>query len=293
MHLALLAVQMSFGGFHVIGKLILTELTPLQLAGIRVLVATPVRMLMAWRRDRCLPERRDLLALAGLGVLGVFLNQVLFVVGLQYTTATNAAILMASIPVFAVAVAAVLRIEPIGRRRLAGITLAVAGALVVLRPTQLSIGTGVFLGNLLILINCFSYSLFLVLHRPILERVPWRTTIAWSFLFGSLGVLAVSAGDMSRLDPATLSPVAWAGLVYIILMPTIFAYSVNTGAVKRSSAGLTAAYTTAQPLFAAVLASWILGETLGWREALGFLLIAAGLWWVSRSRLRVPPTAPD
>ncbi len=281
-HLALLAVQASFGGFHVIGKLVLGELTPLQLAGLRVALATPVLLLLAWRRDRCLPRPSDLPTLAGLGMLGVFLNQVLFIIGLQYTTATNAAILMASIPVFAVAVAAAMRIEPMGRRRLAGIALAVAGALVVLGPTQLSLGQGVFLGNLLILLNCLSYSVFLVLHRPVLERLPWRTTIAWSFLFGGMAVLAVAAVDLSRLQPTTLSPTAWAGLAYIVAMPTLFSYSVNTWAVKRSSAALTAAYTTAQPLFAALLASWILGERLGWQEAVGFLLIAAGLFWVSR-----------
>ncbi len=291
-HVALLAVQMSFGGFHVVAKILLDELTPLALAGIRVGIATPILLLLAWYSDRCLPKRGDLPMLALLGLLGVFLNQVLFIVGLQFTTATNAAILMPSIPVFAVAVAALLRIEAIGWRRLLGIALAVTGALVVLGPGRLSSSSSVALGNLLILLNCLSYATFLVLQRPLLERLPWRTTIAWAFLFGSAGVLAVASFDLARLEPAAISASTWAGIAYIVALPTVFSYAVNTWAVKRSSPSMAATYTTAQPLFAATLASWFLGELLGWREAVGFLLIAAGLLRVSWRR-RDPLPVPD
>lgn len=291
-HVALLAVQMSFGGFHVVAKILLDELTPLALAGIRVGIATPILLLLAWYSDRCLPKRGDLPMLALLGLLGVFLNQVLFIVGLQFTTATNAAILMPSIPVFAVAVAALLRIEAIGWRRLLGIALAVTGALVVLGPGRLSSSSSVALGNLLILLNCLSYATFLVLQRPLLERLPWRTTIAWAFLFGSAGVLAVASFDLARLEPAAISASTWAGIAYIVALPTVFSYAVNTWAVKRSSPSMAATYTTAQPLFAATLASWFLSELLGWREAVGFLLIAAGLLRVSWRR-RDPLPVPD
>lgn len=290
-HLALLAVQTSFGGFHVVAKILLDDLPPLALAGLRVASATPLLLLLAWRTDRCLPRRSDLPMLALLGLLGVFLNQVLFILGLQYTTATNAAILMPSIPVYAVAIAALLRIERIGWRRLLGIALAIAGALVVLGPGRLASSSSMVWGNLLILLNCLSYSAFLVLQRPLLERLPWRTTIAWAFLFGSVGVLLVAASDLLRLDVASISGPTWAGLAYIVALPTVFSYAVNTWAVKRSSPSLAATYTTAQPLFAATLASWFLGETLGWREGAGFLLIAAGLLrvsWRRRDTLPVP-----
>ncbi len=291
-HLALLAVQMSFGGFHVVAKTILTDLPPLALAGLRVAVATPILLLLAWRKDRCLPRRRDLPVLMLLGALGVFFNQILFILGLQYTSATNAAILMPSIPVFAVAVAALLGIERIGWRRVLGIALALLGALVLLGPSELSLASGNRFGNLLILLNCLSFATFLVLTRPVLKRLPWRTTIAWAFLFGSAPILAFAAGDLAQLDFAAVSSASWLGLAYIVALPTIFSYSVNTWAVKRSSPMLAATYTTAQPLFAALLAAWFLGERFGWGEAAGLLLIAAGLLRVSWRRLG-PAVIPD
>src|SRR6185295_336370 len=71
-HLTLLLVQLSFGGFHVVAKAALAELPPLALAAIRVSVATPILLALAWWHDRFIPRREDLPVLALLGGLGLF-----------------------------------------------------------------------------------------------------------------------------------------------------------------------------------------------------------------------------
>ena len=280
-HVTLLVVQVIFGTFHVVGKAVLYEMPPLVLAGVRVGVAAPLLAIYAWRHDRVVPRGRELLHLALLGGLGVMANQLLFVLGLQHTTATNAAILMVSVPVFTVAVAALLRVERIGPRRLLGIALAVAGAAVLLDPRRLVFGRASLVGNALILANALAYSFFLVLQRPVLQRLPWRTVIAGAFVFGGAGVLVVAWPDFAALPGAAIPPRAWAGALYIALIPTALAYAANTWAVLRSSPALVAAYNTVQPLVAAVLAAALLGERFGWAEAAGFALIAAGLFRVS------------
>lgn len=280
-HLTLLFVQLSFGGFHVVAKALLSHLSPLAMAAIRVGIATPVLLALAWRRDHAVPARRDLPILALLGGLGVFANQLLFITGLKHTTATNAAILMLSVPVFATAAAAALGVERVSAGRLLGIALSIAGALVLVNPLHFSTDPRTAQGNLLILCNGLCYALFLVLQRPVLTRLPWRTVIAWSFLFGGLGVLAVATPALAALQPSTLSVGTWLGLLYIVAFPTIFAYAASTWAIRRSSPALVAAYTTLQPLVAAGLAVAFLGERFGWVEGLGFALILGGLWLVT------------
>ena len=105
--------------------------------------------------------------------------------------------------------------------------------------------------------------------------------IAWAFLFGGGGVLLVAWPDLAALPRAHLSRATWWGVLYIALFPTAFAYAASTWAVRRSSPALVAAYSTLQPLVAAVLAAIFLGERIGWAEGAGFALIAAGLWWAS------------
>lgn len=280
-HLALLGAQLAFGGFHVVAKAALSELAPFALAGLRVALASPILLVLAWRHDRVIPKGRDLATLALLGGLGVFANQVMFISGLKFTTATNAAILMPSLPVFAVAAAAVLGIEVIGPRRLQGIALSIVGALVLVNPFRFSGGHDAAVGNVLILGNCLCYALFLVLQRPILQRLPWRTVIAGSFFLGGVATLIVAAPALAALDPARISLATWLMLAYIVLFASVFAYAANTWAVRRSSPTLVAAYTTLQPLITAVLAILFLHESLGWSEVAGFALIAAGLWRVS------------
>lgn len=281
-HVGLLAVQLSFGGFHVVAKGVLGHLDPLALVGIRVACATPVLLLWAWLHDRRLPALRDLPHLALLGLLGVFGNQVLYILGLERTQATSAAVLMPSIPVFAVAVGALLGVEAATRRRSLGVLLTVIGALVVLQPANLLDRGSEALGNTLVLINCLSYATFLVVQRPLLRRLPWRTVIAWAFLFGGTGILGVSASSLAETSFALLPAETWLGLAYIVLFPTLLSYSVATWAVKRSSPSLVAAYVTLQPIFAGTLGAVFLAEEITWRLVAGFLLILGGLALISR-----------
>jgi drug/metabolite transporter (DMT)-like permease len=285
LHLALLVVQLLFSGLHVVGKDVLAEVEPLALACLRAGFAAPALVAFAlWRRCPW-PAWRDLPVLALLGLLGVAANQVLFIQGLAYTTATNAAILMPSIPVFAAGLGALFGIERIGPRRLAGIGLAIAGALAVLDPTAFSLGDRQTIGNLLVLVNCLAFAAFLVLHRPVMRRLPWPTVIAGSFVFGALFVFAVGTPALLATDFAALSPGTLTGIAYILVFPTLIGYALNTWAVRRSSPTLVAAYTTIQPLASAALAAAFLGETFGWMEGVGFVLIAAGLWVVSRRQV--------
>lgn len=282
LHAVLLVIQLLFSGLHVVGKDVLGEVEPLTLACLRAGFAAPALVLFAlWKRCP-LPRLRDLPVLALLGLLGVAANQILFIQGLAYTTATNAAILMPSIPVFAAGLGAMFGIDRIGPRRLAGIGLAVAGALVVLDPTAFSLSNEQTLGNLLILVNCLAFAGFLVLQRPVMRRLPWPTVIAGSFVFGALFVFVVGAPTLAATDFAALSGGTLAGIAYILVFPTLIGYALNTWAVRRSSPTLVAAYTTIQPLASALLAAAFLGERFGWKEGIGFVLIAAGLWVVSR-----------
>ena len=318
-HLGLLVAQLCFGGFHVVGKAVLADLPPLALAAIRVGCAAPLMAVFAWRHDRLLPARRDLPMLALLGMLGVCGNQVLFVLGLQRTTAINCSILMPTMPVFAVLAGAAFGIERIGARRLVGVALSVAGALVLANPVHLLTGTGlgralglgpggggpgaaaagasggapasVALGNAMLIGNCICWACFLVLQRPILRRLPWRTVIAWSFVLGAVPTMVLAWPQLAALRFRAVPPLDWLGMVYIVLFATVVAYAISTWAVRRSSPALVAAYSTLQPVVATALAATFLGERLGWTEGTGFALIAAGLWRLSAGDPSTPSTA--
>lgn len=276
-YVALLFVQVTFGAFPVVGKGVLLHLSPLAVAGLRVLVAGPLLLALAWHLERVRFPRGHLKELAVLGFLGVFANQLLFILGLARTSATNAAILMPSIPVFTVLAAAALGVDRLSPRRATGVAIAVAGALVLLDPTGFFLSAGTALGDLLILLNCLAYAVYLVLQRPLLRRLPPLTVIAWAFVFGGAGVLLVAAPSLAGISLAATPPGAWVGLAYIVLIPTAVNYALNTWAIRRSSPALAATFTTLQPVVAALLGMFFLAERVGPRQLLGFALIVTGL----------------
>jgi drug/metabolite transporter (DMT)-like permease len=280
-HMALVFVQITFGAFHVLAKYTIESVPPLAVAAMRVAVSAPLLLLLARSIDRTWPSRRDHVQLALLGFLGVFSNQVLFILGLQHTTATNAAILMPSIPVFAAALALAMGIQKPSALGLAGIGLSTAGALVMLDIASFSSDGGALWGNGLIALNCLSYALYLVRQEPMLLRLRPLTVVAWAFVYGGIGTLLVSLPSLASLQPQEVPASTWWALLYIVTVPSGINYALNTWALKRSTPALVAAYTTLQPAAAALLAFLLLGEHLGAREAVGFALIVGGLFAVS------------
>jgi drug/metabolite transporter (DMT)-like permease len=286
--LALAAAQTGFALFPIFGKLALVSIPPLVIAAIRV--ASSAAMLEFVRRvspvEAIRREDRNLLVL--LSILGVSLNQVLFIVGLSLTSAINTTILISSIPAFTLATAVLLRREALTGRALAGTLLAGAGALVLLNAERFDWGSRYFRGNLLILANSLSYSLYLVLARPLLARYRAMTFTAAVFRYGALPIVVVAIPALFRFSPTAPSRGAWASLAAVVLFCTAVPYFLNSWALARVAASRVATYVFLQPVIAATLAILILGERPGWRTGVAAALVFSGLAVSLRPR-RAPP----
>ena len=103
--LALVAVQVCFATFPVFGKIAMRSVTPFDVAALRAVAGAALLGLLAGPRLRREPPLapRDHVELVGLSLLGIVGNQLLFIWGLHRSTATNAALISAIIPVFTIA----------------------------------------------------------------------------------------------------------------------------------------------------------------------------------------------
>jgi drug/metabolite transporter (DMT)-like permease len=214
--------------------------------------------------------RRDHGRLAVLSILGIALNQTLFLVGLRMTAPVNAALLSVTIPVFTAAIAVALGHERASWRLGIGLLTAIAGVVWLT-----GIGS-VDRGALVILANCVSYSLYIVLSRATIQRLGTLTVVTWIFTWGVLLFAPLGMPDLVA-GAASWTPRAWALLAYIVAMPTIVAYLCNAWALERSTPTLVSIYIYVQPVLAAVLAWLQLGSTVSERLALAAIVIAAGV----------------
>ncbi len=297
-HAALIAVQVLFASLAIVGRFVLPEFPAGALVMIRVIGAGAILVVVNMlRRGQWVTDRRDLLELGGLGLLGITLNQSLFVFGLAHTTAINATILVTTVPVFTLVGAVLLGRERASKQKLGGVALAAAGAVWLIGPDRISLAPDVTLGNLMILAGMVCYAAYFLLAQRMLGRYDALTVTTYVMLLSILTVAPVGMPALFRLEPSTIRPAIWAGVAWIVAGPTVLTYLLNVWALRRVSSSVVAVYIYLQPLMTAAVAPLLLkGETLTPRTAAAGLLIFTGVSFVllaERSGRRPAIAAPS
>jgi drug/metabolite transporter (DMT)-like permease len=281
---ALLFVQLFFGLFPLFGKWAMTEFTPRAVAGWRISAGALALMAVAGfvHRRRALPRRGDLLRLQVCALLGVVLNMVLFLEGLQRSTAVNAGLIVATIPVFTLVVAVAVRQEPFELGRGAGILLAFVGVSLIFLQRGPDFTSDTLWGNTLMVVNAGCYSVFLVTVRPLTGRYPPLVVIAWVFALSAWTVPLFVWGE--QVVPPQVSSRGWLSLAYVLLFPTVLAYLLNTFALSKVRASTTAVFIFLQPLIVVATGVLVLGEALLPITVAAGVTTLAGVWLVVRRR---------
>lgn len=277
--LALLVVQVCFATYPTFGKIAMLEIPPMLLASLRAAFGGAALILLTRLLvpEDPVPTRLERRLLIVLSLLGVVANQVLFISGLVRTTATNATLLVTSVPVFTLLFGAFRQRQLPPRNRLLGIPIALAGVLWLLDVRRFDLADTAMVGNLMILANCFCYSLFLVLSRPALRRRSAISFTAWIFVLGIPPILLAAIPDMLTFRPAQVSARAWLAAAAVVVLATIVAYSLNAWGLSRTDAATTAVFIYVQPVISTALAWAVLGERPSGRVLIAAAFIFAGV----------------
>ncbi|MBI5533050.1 MAG: DMT family transporter [Deltaproteobacteria bacterium] len=285
-HLVLLAVQAAFASLSVEGKVAMGpvfQVDPTALAMARIAGGATVFIALAlFTSGGSVRSLADVGKLAGLSLLGIVLNQLLFLRGLRTTTPLSATVLVGTIPVFAAAASVLFGRERAGWKTVAGLALSVLG-IAVLAKFHLPAG-----GDLLVLLNALSYGIYLALAQPIVQRLGALRSMAWVFGLGSL-LLLPWGGSALVHDALRWSAGAWGLVAFIVIVPSVLAYLGNTWALARAAPSQVAVYIYLQPLLVAALARIQLGHPVQPRVAVAGLLILAGVTLVVVRRTQPRP----
>lgn len=280
-HAALFLVAVLFSLNYIISKVAMRTLSPLAFAWLRV-AGSAILLEVTARRQLEPLTRRDWLSFTGLAFLGVVINQTMFLTGLSFTSAHIAAILITTIPVFALAIAIVLKRERATVWKIGGIVVSAAGALLVVGFEGIE-GSGKSLaGAVMLIINCLSYAAYLVASKPVVTRLSPRLVVGRVFSIGAVCMLPFAAHALLTQDWHRVTPGAWLSLAAVIAGPTVGAYVLSGWALARADTSLVAVYTYVQPVLTTILAAIFLSETLQPVVALAAIMIFTGVWMASR-----------
>ncbi len=277
-----------WSGNYIVGKLALREFSPLALVCVRTTLAglfmLPVYLVQATRTDtrkRDAPwTRSDIPMLLFLGVIGVALNQILFVFGLSLTSVAHAALVIALTPLLVLALAAARGLEHFTLRKAVGMLIAVSGvgALNFSRAAGASLA-----GDVLILGAALTFTFFTVFGKESSSKHGNITLNTFAYTGGALILSPVTFYMTRRFDLFSISWRAWAGVVYMALFSSVICYLIYYYALKYIAASRASALSYLQPLLATLMALPVLGEAITLPLAFGGLLILTGVYVTERT----------
>jgi drug/metabolite transporter (DMT)-like permease len=290
-YLGLTAVSFLWGTSFAAAKIGLRELAPLNLVIFRFLFASAIfAVILLCRREKGTVAKRDVPQFVLLGFLTITSYFYIQYTGLVYTTTINAALIVATSPVWTAFFGAVLGWEKLQTASLAGIGVAFAGVSLVItggRPAEL-FASATLPGDLALLVNAVVWAGITVYGKALLQKYRPFVAMAWIHIFGTLLLVPfavfpspfVAAPLVTQLAAITWPTVASA--LYLAVLCSVFAYFMWYSGVERLGAVRTSTFTYFNPLFATITGVLLLGEPLMPMVVAGGGLIIAGVYLTNK-----------
>ena len=274
----LLCMALIWGLNFIVVKYATTVFAPLAFNSTRIAVALVILWAILLVRRMPLPNRREMLAMIGLGVLGNGLYQILWVEGMARTRASDAALLVAASPAFIEIIGWLRGHERLGWRGIAGIALSVTGIGLVVSGGASSSSSGSSLaGNALIMSSVLCWAIYSVMLRPFTLRYDGLTISAVTMTGGIIAMLVVASPALLHTAWRDVSLMGWGAVAYSSVMALVVAYLFWYRGIRVLGPTRASMYSNLQPLFAMAAAWPLLGESPRASQLAGGACIVGGL----------------
>lgn len=285
-HTAVLLANIIFGLGVPVTKLLLDQwVSPMAYIATRCLGAAAIFWLISLFLPREKVAPRDLTVIILGGLLGIVVSQTLTAWALTFTTPVYFSLIATLTPVATMLCAALFIGEKISVRGIAGVTLGVAGAmLMVFIGWQGGSGKNDILGIALTLLSMLTWAVYLIITRKVSARYTAVTQMKWVFLASAIAVLPFSLTD---LQSATLYSAAtqWSGLAemaFIVVFATVAGYFAIPFAMRYLKATTVSVYTNLQPIVASLVAIALSQDVLTWDKPVALVLVLLSAWLVTK-----------
>ncbi|MCX6828640.1 MAG: DMT family transporter [candidate division Zixibacteria bacterium] len=277
LYLSLLVATFAVSWAAVLIKL--ADASPLPIAFYRMGMAALILAIPALPKMRqtfriLTRKQIGLLVLSGI-VLG--LHFAFWVTSLFYTTISNSTILVATQPIFILAMEAAILKDKIPVRSVVGMVVAIIGMAVISRG-DLHLGKEYIIGDILALIGAFCAGTYLFIGRQLRARIDNLGYILPVYTISALTLLIISLayGENMTDYPAR----SWIIFLLLAIIPTVLGHSLYNWLLKYVPAHMVATTILGEPIGATILAIFFFNQIPGWWTVVGGALILSGIFVV-------------
>ena len=262
-------------------------LRPLPYSSLRYTAAALVFIAITYPRERSFRIARADLPIVGLAILLLLTNQLSFVYALDLTTATTAALLFGTLPIFTALISRLVGIEALNRRFWIAASMSFAGVVLVTAGSGKSVSANLW-GDLLAVLGAATWGAYSVAIAPLMRRYsPFRLSAV--FLASVSVALLVLASPKLGDQSFDIGWAAWIGFAFAVLGPLVLTNVLWFTAIDEVGPARASLFANLQPFLAAIVALFLLDEQLTKVQVAGGFAIAAG---ILLARERRPPLGP-
>ena len=212
-------------------------------------------------------------------ISGIFLGLhfASWITSLFHTTISNSAVLVATSPVFVIALEALFLKDKIPAKSIIGIAVALAG-IVTVSAGDFDLSTVFIKGDLLALAGAACAGVYLFAGRKLRPKMDILSYIFVVYSIAALTLLAFNIIYDTNLTDYPLN--TWLIFLLLAIVPTVVGHSLYNWLLKFIPAHRVATTTLGEPIGASILAIFFFTEIPGWTTIIGGLLILAGIFVV-------------
>jgi drug/metabolite transporter (DMT)-like permease len=274
-----MGVMVVWGATPIVTRYALEDLEPLVVACLRTVIAGLVALPLLRRGLYAMPrsERsRKLLVVSALAGFVIF--PVVYTIGQQRTSALHGVMILAVLPVFTGAYAALVARRMPGRAWLIGCAVAIAGEVVLIGGRGAAASDATLLGDLLVVASALVVTAGYVAGAMLPPRgVSAVSATLWGVVLGTVLLGPLVLGLLAFDGVPDAGARSWAAVVFLALVTSIVGYFGWYWALDRGGIHRIATFQFLQPVSGFILAAVVLGEHVTVPIAVGGALIVSGI----------------
>ncbi|MBQ0770148.1 MAG: DMT family transporter [Bizionia sp.] len=283
--IAAFAVQLLYGLNFTFAKDVIAGgyVTPFAFIIFRVGGATLLFWLFSGMGPKEKIEPKDFITLFFAAIFGVATNMLMFFKGLEYTSPIHAAVITTIVPIIVLILSTFYLKERFTTLKVIGVILAFIGAIVLtIYGKSTRVGDNVPLGNLLVLINAISYSIYIIIIKKLTYKYHPFTFIKWVFLFGLILVTPFGISEFVAIDYNSFTPYIYFSIAFVVVGATFGTYTLNPLALRHLKASTVSIFIYIQPVIAGIFAIIMGSDSLSSVKLIASALIFTGVYLVTK-----------
>ena len=274
-YMAMMAAVVFWGGTFIASKLAYEIYSPIQVGGLRPLVAAILFLVVrVATKDNEKIDKADQKKVAGSAFLGITLCMTFQNIGISLTSASNAALIVASFPALTMLLELLIyHIKPT-YMKVVGIAMSITGVAILSQVNLAGSSTAIW-GNLLMVAAGIVWALYNFVTGKLVNKYSTMTITYYQMVYGAVFFIPFIVLEGKEWQPPEFVPTS--AVLYLGICGSMLAFLFYNKGLRKLSASVAVSFLNLVPVVALILSVAVLRESISAIQLLGGAVVVAGV----------------